>query len=81
MESKRNHIDNYSHYPKPYYVNFVCLGSSRYQKIIQLRFFEEKSIKEISEELNITVANTKVCIMRAKKILVELLKDYDLNND
>jgi RNA polymerase sigma-70 factor (ECF subfamily) len=38
-----------------------------YQKIIQLRFFEEKSIKEIAEELNLSVANTKVRIMRAKK--------------
>ncbi|WP_124640871.1 RNA polymerase sigma factor [Amniculibacterium aquaticum] len=61
--------------------NIISGMDSRYQKIIQLRFFEEKSIKEISEELNITVANTKVCIMRAKKILVELLKDYNLNND
>jgi RNA polymerase sigma-70 factor (ECF subfamily) len=46
-----------------------------YQDIIQLRFFEEKSIKEISEELNITVANTKIRIMRAKKLLAALLKN------
>lgn len=52
---------------------------SHYQKIIQLRFFEEKSIKEIAEELHLTVANTKVRIMRAKKILAELLKNYDFN--
>ena len=47
---------------------------SNYQEIIRLRFFEEKSIKEIAEELNLSVANTKVRIMRAKKILAELLK-------
>ena len=46
-----------------------------YQDIIQLRFFEEKSIKEIAEELNITVANTKIRIMRAKKLLAALLKN------
>ena len=43
--------------------------------IIRLRFFDEKSIKEIAEELNISVANTKVRIMRAKKVLAELLKN------
>ena len=47
---------------------------SNYQDIIRLRFFEEKSIKEIAEELGISVANTKVRIMRAKKVLAELLK-------
>ncbi len=50
---------------------------SNYQEIIKLRFFEEKSIKEIAEELNISVANTKVRIMRAKKVLAELLKNGD----
>ena len=56
------------------------LGSmdSNYQDIIRLRFYEEKSIKEIAEELNISVANTKVRIMRAKKVLAELLKQNDL---
>jgi RNA polymerase sigma-70 factor (ECF subfamily) len=48
---------------------------SNYQDIIRLRFFEEKSIKEIAEELNLTIANTKVRIMRAKKVLAELLKN------
>ncbi|MBS1572238.1 MAG: sigma-70 family RNA polymerase sigma factor [Bacteroidetes bacterium] len=57
--------------------NIILGMDSQYQKIIQLRFFEEKSIKEIAEELNITIANTKVKIMRAKKILAELLKDFD----
>ncbi|QFG52819.1 RNA polymerase sigma factor [Chryseobacterium sp.] len=45
-----------------------------YQEIIRLRFFEEKSIKEIAEELNLTISNTKVRIMRAKKVLSALLK-------
>ncbi|QCX54155.1 RNA polymerase sigma factor [Elizabethkingia sp. JS20170427COW] len=47
---------------------------SQYQDIIKLRFFEEKSIKEIAEELQLSVSNTKVRIMRAKKVLAELLK-------
>lgn len=46
-----------------------------YQEIIQLRFFEEKSIREIAEELNISLSNAKVRIMRAKKVLAEILKN------
>ena len=53
---------------------------SNYQDIIRLRFFEEKSIKEIAEELNLTVANTKVRIMRAKKVLAELLKNKEFED-
>ncbi|MBF8457069.1 sigma-70 family RNA polymerase sigma factor [Kaistella sp. G5-32] len=53
---------------------------SKYQDILRLRFFEEKSIKEIAEELNITVANTKVRIMRAKKVLSELLKTKEFED-
>ena len=53
---------------------------SNYQEIIRLRFFEEKSIKEIAEELNLTVANTKVRIMRAKKVLAALLKNKEFED-
>ena len=53
---------------------------SNYKDIIQLRFFEEKSIKEIAEELNITLSNTKVRIMRAKKLLAELLKNNEFED-
>ena len=53
---------------------------ANYKDIIQLRFFEEKSIKEIAEEQNITIANTKVRIMRAKKLLAELLKNKEFED-
>ena len=56
-------------------VSTIASMDMQYRKIIELRFFEEKSIKEIAETLNISVANTKVRIMRAKKILAELLKN------
>ena len=55
----------------------VAKMDHNYQKIIHLRFFEEKSIKEIAEELNLSVANTKVRIMRAKKVLAELLNENE----
>lgn len=57
--------------------NTIASMDSSYRRIVELRFFEEKSIKEIAEELNISVANTKVRIMRAKKILAELLRNIE----
>lgn len=53
---------------------------AKYRDIIRLRFFEEKSIKEIAENLGLTVANTKVRIMRAKKVLAEVLKTNEFEN-
>lgn len=46
---------------------------TKYQEIIRLRFYEEKSIKEISEELGISLSNAKVRIMRSKNLLIQLL--------
>lgn len=54
---------------------------ANYQDIIKLRFFEEKSIREIAEELGISVANTKVRVMRAKKVLAELLKNNEFEDN
>lgn len=59
----------------------IASMDTKYQDIIRLRFYEEKSIKEISEELKISVANAKVRIMRAKKILAQLLKENDFDDD
>lgn len=47
-----------------------------YQKVIQLRFFEEKTYKDIAEELNLTMSNVKVRILRARNLLeIEMKKD------
>ena len=59
--------------------SIVASMDANYQAIIRLRFFEEYSIKEIAEELNISVANAKVRVMRAKKVLAQLLKDHDFD--
>lgn len=61
-------------------VAIVASMDTNYQDIIRLRFFEEKSIREISEELSISQANTKIRIMRAKKVLEKLLKESDMEN-
>ncbi|WP_439151476.1 RNA polymerase sigma factor [Winogradskyella sp.] len=44
-----------------------------YQEIINLRFFQELSYKEISEELNEPINNVKVKLLRAKKLLAAII--------
>lgn len=49
-----------------------------FSKVITLRYFNEYSYEEISEELNIPVTTIKVQLHRAKKILLEkILNDKD----
>lgn len=45
-----------------------------YRKVIHLRYFQELSYKEISEELKEPVNNVKVKLLRAKKLLAEIIK-------
>ena len=44
-----------------------------YQEVINLRFFQELSYKEISTELNEPSNNVKVKLLRAKKLLAEII--------
>lgn len=44
-----------------------------YQEVINLRFFQELSYKEISEELNEPMTNVKVKLLRAKKLLAAII--------
>lgn len=46
-----------------------------YQKIIQLRYFQEMSYKEMTIELNEPMNNIKVKLLRAKKLLLASLKN------
>lgn len=45
-----------------------------YQKVINMRFFQELSYKEISKELNEPINNVKVKLLRAKKLLADIIK-------
>lgn len=45
-----------------------------YQEVINLRFFQELSYKEISKELNEPINNVKVKLLRAKKLLAEIIQ-------
>jgi RNA polymerase sigma-70 factor (ECF subfamily) len=46
-----------------------------YQEIINLRYFQELSYKDISIELNEPINNIKVKLLRAKKLLAEIIKN------
>ncbi|WP_299529369.1 sigma-70 family RNA polymerase sigma factor [Ulvibacterium sp.] len=45
-----------------------------YQKVINLRYFNELSYAAIAQELNEPVNNVKVKLLRAKKLLAEVIK-------
>ncbi len=45
-----------------------------YQEIINLRFFQEMSYKEIATHLDEPMNNVKVKLLRAKKLLAEIIK-------
>ncbi|SDS61470.1 sigma-70 family RNA polymerase sigma factor [Gramella sp. MAR_2010_147] len=45
-----------------------------YQEVINLRFFQEKSYKEIANSLNEPMNNVKVKLLRAKKLLSEIIE-------
>lgn len=46
----------------------------QYQEVINLRFFQELSYKEIAEKNGEPINNVKVKLLRAKKILAEIIK-------
>lgn len=46
----------------------------KYQEVIHLRYFQELSYKEISTQINEPMNNVKVKLLRAKKLLAEIIK-------
>lgn len=46
----------------------------KYQEVIHLRYFQELSYKEIAEQINEPINNVKVKLLRAKKLLAEIIE-------
>jgi len=46
-----------------------------FQEVINLRYFQEFSYKEISKELKEPINNVKVKLLRAKKLLAEIIRE------
>lgn len=50
-----------------------------HQEIINLRYFREMSYKEMAEKLNEPMSNIKVKLLRAKKLLAEIIQNASEN--
>jgi RNA polymerase sigma factor (sigma-70 family) len=47
----------------------------RYKRLIELRFFEEKSYEEIAKELDLPLGTVKAQLFRAREFLYELMRN------
>lgn len=54
-------------------LNYVKQLKPEYQKVIHLRYFQEMRYSEIAEELNETLSTIKVRILRARKLLADII--------
>ncbi|MFP2997740.1 sigma-70 family RNA polymerase sigma factor [Spongiivirga sp. MCCC 1A20706] len=57
-------------------LQFIKQLKPAYQQIINLRYFQERSYKEIAQILNEPMNNVKVKLLRAKKLLAEIINNY-----
>lgn len=48
-----------------------------YQEVINLRYFQEKSYKQIAGHLDESMSNVKVKLLRAKKILAQIIQNRE----
>lgn len=46
-----------------------------YQEVIQLRYFQELSYQEIANQLDEPLSNVKIKLLRAKKLLAEIIQN------
>ena len=51
---------------------YISQLKPHYQEIINLRYFQELSYKEMAEQLDEPMSNIKVKLLRAKKLLAEI---------
>lgn len=54
-------------------LQFIKELKPHYQEVIQLRYFQELSYQEISEQLQEPLSNVKIKLLRAKKLLAEII--------
>lgn len=54
-------------------LQFIKQLKPAYQEVIQMRYFQEMSYQEIAEDLNEPLNNVKIKLLRAKKLLAEII--------
>ncbi len=55
-------------------LQFIKQLKPHYQEVIQLRYFQELSYQEIADQLNEPLNNVKIKLLRAKKLLAEIIQ-------
>lgn len=55
-------------------LQFIKQLKPAYQEVIQMRYFQEMSYQEIADELNEPLNNVKIKLLRAKKLLAEIIE-------
>ena len=55
-------------------LQFIKELKPHYQEVIQLRYFQELSYQEIAEQLEEPLNNVKIKLLRAKKLLAEIIQ-------
>ncbi|WP_313804207.1 sigma-70 family RNA polymerase sigma factor [Flavobacterium sp.] len=55
-------------------LQFIKELKPAYQEVIQLRYFQEMSYQEIADELQEPLNNVKIKLLRAKKLLAEIIQ-------
>jgi RNA polymerase sigma factor (sigma-70 family) len=56
-------------------LRFIKELKPHYQEVIQLRYFQEMSYQEIANEIDEPLSNVKIKLLRAKKLLAEIIRD------
>jgi len=49
----------------------------RYRKLVELRYFQERSYEEIAEELNLPLGTVKAQLFRAREFLYQIMKNSE----
>jgi RNA polymerase sigma-70 factor, ECF subfamily len=55
-------------------LRFIKELKPHYQEVIQLRYFQELSYQEIAEKIGEPLSNVKIKLLRAKKLLAEIIQ-------
>lgn len=58
-------------------LRYIKLLKPHYQEVINLRYFQEMSYNEISENLGEPLNNVKVRLLRARKLLAEIISEKE----
>ncbi|MFV8393787.1 RNA polymerase sigma factor [Flavobacterium sp. LB2P6] len=56
-------------------LQFIKELKPHYQEVIQLRYFQEMSYQEIANKIDEPLSNVKIKLLRAKKLLAEIIQN------